>query len=104
MIDDPVLYVAELDEPEFGTAVGDEILGESTEMIREKATPLQEFHDEIPVVHHVHGVLPDGLETQLLSEEGAVELVGVTGHGSGAERADGDAGDQLAETLEVREK
>lgn len=70
-------------------------------MPHRQTRPHHELRNEIAVAHAPHAVLRDGLEAELAREERAVDDERVSGQRAGAEREDGDAGDELAEAEQI---
>jgi hypothetical protein len=100
MIDEPVLTnqflseshsedlpvsIAELDETKLCRRVGDQILRHPTHMQSQKTAPLQKLEDKVPISDHVHAVLSDRKEAQLVGQELSVQAVRVSCHGTGAQ-------------------
>lgn len=93
--------IAEGNEPKLRGRVNDEVLGHSANMRHSQTRPHHELNDEVTVTHTIHAVLGDGVETELLGEEIAINREGVARQGTRAERQHGYPGYNLVEALEV---
>ena len=70
-------------------------------MRHRQASPHQKLDDKVAIADAPHAVLGEGRKTEFACEKLAVDGKGVTGEGTAAEWEDGDARDELAETVEV---
>ena len=66
-----------------------------------QTAPHQKLDDKVAIADAPHAVLGEGRKAEFAREEFAVDGKGVAGEGTAAEWEDGDARDELAETVEV---
>jgi hypothetical protein len=96
MIDEPVLTnqflseshsedlpvsITQLDKAKLSRRVGDQVFGHPTRMQSQKTAPLQKLEDKVPISDHVHAVLSDRKEAQLVGQELSVQAVRISCHG-----------------------
>jgi len=81
LTDQPV-GITELNEAELCGRVCNQILRHPTHVQSHDTAPLQELEDKVPISDHVHTVLPDGEEAELVRQELSVQAVWVTCHGA----------------------
>jgi hypothetical protein len=93
--------VTQLDEPELGSRVNDQVFSHLAHVNHEETGPLQELHDKVSIGHDVHRVFSYGLEAEFGSQELPIESVGIPGQSSASERQDRNAGDDSVETVQV---
>jgi hypothetical protein len=93
--------VGQANEAELQTRVDDEIFSPAGHLEHEAGTPLHSLEDEVAVADGVERVCEEALEAELLGHGIAVDVEGVAGQRTAAERRAVDALDDLAEALEL---